>query len=101
MESVYDKIVDLREVPLSRRDFNVLTKVYGAGKYGAQSYAVYTGGSTPSYRLAAQIDLNRFHECGEHFLDWDDLIDEMFPEPDDRTPGEARMDQLAMTLDKG
>lgn len=101
MESVYNKIDDLREVPLTKRDFNTLAGTYGARKGGTHSYATFLHGATPSYRCAAQIDLDRFHGGEDHVLDWDDLIDEMFPEPDGRTPEEIRNDQLAMTLDKG
>ena len=100
MPEVFDKIHDLREVPLSKRDFTCLKQLYGARKGGTHDYATFLTGATPSYKLAAQIDLDRFHKCEEHFLPWDDLIEEM-EGTDDRTPQERRDDQLAMTLEKG
>jgi hypothetical protein len=98
----YSKIVDLRDVPLTDKDFNILRGIYGARKTGTGFYAVYMHYSAaPNYRLAAQIDLDRFHDGEEHFLDWDELLAEMFPEPDERTPQERRDDAYADTLEKG
>lgn len=101
MESVYNKIQDLRGVPLDKSDFSALREEYGASKYGTHQYASFLHGGNPSYRLAAQIDLDRFHEGEDCILNWDHIITEMFPEPDDRTPAEIQDDQLAMTIDKG
>lgn len=101
MESVFDKITDLRHVPLDKSDFSALRETYGASKHGVHMYAAFLHGAEPSYRLAAQIDLDRFHGGEECVLDWDQLINEMFPEDDDRTAGDVRNDELAMTYDKG
>lgn len=103
MESdTYIEIQDLREVPLSKRDFAMLREVYGASKHGTHSeHAMLIKEISPSYRMAAQRDLDHFHAGDEHFLPWDDLIEEMWPSSDDRTPEDRRQDQLAMTFDKG
>jgi len=100
MPEVFDRIHDLREVPLSKRDFTCLRELCGARKGGTHDYATFLTGGTPSYKLAAQIDLDRFHGDEEHFLPWDDLIEEM-SEADDRTPQERCNDQLALTTEKG
>ena len=75
-----EKILELDEVPLLPEDFAALRREYGAVKHGTHDFNTYALGASPSYRLAAQIDLDRFHEGKEHHLFWDDLIEEMFPE---------------------
>jgi hypothetical protein len=100
--ATFDQIHDLREVPLMKCDFSALREEYGASKHGTHHLPMLVQRlAVPSYRLAAQMDLDCFHRGEDSVLDWDQLITEMFPEPDDRTAEERRNDQLAMTCDKG
>lgn len=100
MPNLYETIKDLREVPLSSSDFSALRERYGASKHGTSAFGLVLFGAKPNYRLAAQMDLDEFHGGADSVLDWDQLINEMFPE-DDRTAEDIRNDELAMTHDKG
>jgi hypothetical protein len=121
----FEEILDLREVPLRKQDFEVLKGYYKAVKNGCSdkskvehSLAVNgtAGQIAPTFKVAAQIDLDKFHsglphisECPNrpwnlakserrnfHFLDWDELIEEMFPEgPDYANPLEKIEDEFA------
>lgn len=91
VDSVFDTITDLRAVPLTKRDFNHLEVEYGAHKRGTKAMFSYELGCLPSFRLAAQIDLDKFHRFEDCALDWDQLIEAMDPEPVDWA---SRQEQL-------
>lgn len=97
----YDKITDLRNVPLSSDDFGALRERYGAFKNGTEMLPNFLLiGAAPAYRLAAQIDLDRFHAGEDCVLDWDEILADMDP-ADDRTTQERRADEYANSIEKG
>jgi len=72
-----EKVPPLNTLDLSKSDWDALREEYGAVKGGAWKYEAFTQGAAPGFKLAAQIDLDRWHGGGTDWvIDWPVLFAE-------------------------